>query len=168
MDELTGLPTHLDLPGALAELRRDAPPASVTAILFDVDGMIWINDERGHLEGDEVLARIGQWFESRARQVHGKIFRVGGDEFLFLLPEHSIDAALALAREVVLDCERLRIPYARRDDDRNFLALNAAVFAAPVGFEHRMPELREAASQAIYDAKLTEGRRFSVVAAGNL
>ena len=76
MDELTGLPTHLDLPGALAELPRDDASAGLTAILFDVDGMIWINHERGHLEGDAVLARIGRWLESRAQQVQGQAFRV--------------------------------------------------------------------------------------------
>ncbi|HEV8579410.1 MAG TPA: diguanylate cyclase [Thermoanaerobaculia bacterium] len=164
MDELTGLPTHLDLPEALAELRGDDPSAGLTAILFDVDGMIWVNDQRGHLEGDSVLARVGRWLESRARQVQGKAFRIAGDEFLLLLPGHSVDHALALAREVVFDCERLRIPYARRDDDRDFLALNAAVFAASAGFEHQIAQLRDAAAQAIYDAKLAQGQRFSVVA----
>jgi diguanylate cyclase (GGDEF)-like protein len=167
MDELTGLPTHLDLPGALAELRGEGSQAGLTAILFDIDGMAWINYEQDHLAGDAVLARIGQWLESRAKEVHGRVFRVAGDEFLFLLPEHSVEDALALARTIISDCERLRIPYARRDDARDFLALNAAVFTAPAGFEHQIVRLRDAAAQAIYDAKVAGGRRYSVIATGS-
>jgi diguanylate cyclase (GGDEF)-like protein len=164
MDELTGLPTRADLPLALAELRTGPPPTHLTAILFDIDGMVWINLQRGHVEGDAVLGRIGRWLDARAREARGKAFRVGGEEFLFLLPKYSLDEALVLARDVIRDCERLQIPYAREGVDREFLALNAAAFIAPAEFQHVLAQLREAAAHAIYAAKLAQGRRYSVVA----
>jgi diguanylate cyclase (GGDEF)-like protein len=110
MDELTGLPTHLDLPRSLMELKGYDPSAGLTAILFDVDGLIWINDRWGHEEGDRVLVRVGRWLEAIAKRKRGKAFRVSGDEFLFLLPETSREHAITLAREVVHECECLRIP----------------------------------------------------------
>ena len=164
MDELTGLPTHRDLPEALAGLRGGAPSAGLTAIFFDIDGLIWVNDQHGHIEGDSVLNRVGRRLDSRAQQVHGTAFRIAGDEFLFLLPEHSLEDAAALARDVVSECERLRISYAKRDDPRDFLALNAVVFVAPQGFEHQIANLRDACAQAIYDAKCAGERQYSLVA----
>ena len=167
MDALTGLPTHLDLPGALAELLGQDSVASFAAIVFDIDGMIWINDERGHIEGDAVLVRVARWIESRCAQHRGTSFRVSGDEFLVLLPQTSLEDAAGLTQDILSEFERLRIPYARRNDPRDFLALNAAVFTPHPGFEKEIGRLRNEWAGAIYDAKCAQGRAYSVVAVMN-
>ncbi len=162
MDQLTGLPTHLDLPAAVAELRGSV--ASLTAVVFDIDRFIWINDQHGHLEGDALLVRVARWLESRCGQPRGRLFRVSGDEFLVLLPNGSLEEAAGLARDVLSDFEGLRIPYWRRDDPRDFLALNAVVFTAWPGFENEIVRLRDEWAEAIYDAKRAQERTYSVVA----
>lgn len=164
MDQLTGLPTHLDLPAAVAELRERGSAASLTVVVFDIDRFIWINDQHGHLEGDALLVRVARWLESRCGQPQGRLFRVSGDEFLVLLPNVSLEEAVDLARDVLSDFEGLRIPYWRRDDPRDFLALNAAVFRAWPGFENEIVRLRNEWAEAIYDAKRAQGRDYSVAA----
>lgn len=162
MDPLTRLPTHLDLPGALAELRERGSAASLTAVVFDIDGLIWVNDQRGHLEGDAVLVRVARWLETYCGP--GRLFRVSGDEFLVLLPNGSLEEVAGLSRDVLSDFEGLRIPYWRRDDPRDFLALNAVVFTAWPGFENEIGRLRDEWAEAIYDAKRAQGKAYSVVA----
>jgi diguanylate cyclase (GGDEF)-like protein len=162
VDPLTGLPTHLDLPGAVTELRERGSAALLTAIVFDIDGLIWVNDQRGHLEGDAVLVRVARWLEPRCGP--GRLFRVAGDEFLVLLPDGSLEEAAGLARDVLSDFEGLRIPYWRRGDPRDFLALNAVVFTTWPGFENEIGRLRDDWAEAIYEAKRAQGIAYSVVA----
>ena len=164
MDQLTGLPTHRELPRAFAESTRHPAAACLTAVLFDIDGLIWVNDQHGHAEGDRTLVRVAGWLESRLGAHGSELFRVSGDEFLALLHEKSLQDAVVLAREVLGDFERLRIPYARTSDARDFLAMNAVVFTAYAGLEGDMQRLRDDWANAIYNTKRAEGRPYSVVA----
>src|SRR5207244_4585508 len=92
--------------------------------------------EWGHVEGDATIARVAGWLEQAAEKRGTAAFRIGGDEFLFLLPGISPQDAAGIAGEIVSECEILRIPYPPRPDDmkrffdnsydsRDFLALNA-------------------------------------------
>jgi len=102
VDGLTGLPNRQALEEALiAELgraRRFGRPFTVA--LLDCDGFKQINDERGHLTGDEVLKRVGQALRDQTRPFDCA-GRWGGDEFLIVLSELDHDDA-----ELVV--ERLR------------------------------------------------------------
>ena len=146
MDQLTGLPTHLDLPQVLAE--RYESSSGLTAILFDIAEFKPFNAERGHLEGDALLVRIGAWLAPIARRNGGETFRVGGDEFLFLLPHTRREDAVAVAREALSGSEA---------------GLNAVVFATPPGFENSMRQLRDDCADAIYKAKAAEGKSSSLI-----
>lgn len=88
VDGLTGLPNRQALIEALeAELsrsRRFGRP--FTLALLDCDGFKQINDERGHLIGDEVLQRVGQTLREQTRPFDCA-GRWGGDEFLIVLSE---------------------------------------------------------------------------------
>jgi diguanylate cyclase (GGDEF)-like protein len=78
---------------------RSGRPFSV--VLIDLDKFKDVNDTFGHLEGDLVLARVGRLLEQRCRQSN-VVARYGGDEFVILMPETTIDQAHSLA-------ERLRL-----------------------------------------------------------
>jgi len=70
-------------------------------VLIDLDKFKEVNDSLGHLEGDLVLARVGRLLEQKCRQSN-VVARYGGDEFIILMPETSMEQAQVLA-------ERLRL-----------------------------------------------------------
>jgi diguanylate cyclase (GGDEF)-like protein/putative nucleotidyltransferase with HDIG domain len=100
-DGLTGLKTHRYFREALdGEWRRSARngrPFSV--IMMDLDGFKQINDHRGHLEGDRVLAAVATLLDARSRQSN-VVARYGGDEFAILMPETNMQQAEILAQRL--------------------------------------------------------------------
>src|SRR5688572_23643244 len=108
-DALTGLRTHRD--GL-----RDAILAHGSACcLVDVDALIWVNDQHGHVEGDRVLVTLAQYLEQSLAERAASVFRVGGDEFLVLLPPMDSSAAGEVAVGIVAGVRALQIPYRRVD-----------------------------------------------------
>jgi diguanylate cyclase (GGDEF)-like protein len=89
-DALTNLPNRraldVHLPHFIADAARTGLPFSVVAV--DIDGLKRVNDEFGHDAGDDLLRNFG-------RAINGAIrgsdvgLRIGGDEFLILLPRTS-------------------------------------------------------------------------------
>jgi diguanylate cyclase (GGDEF)-like protein len=100
-DPLTGAfnRRHMEtrLAEALETYRRRAAPASL--LLTDVDHFKLINDTHGHKVGDTVLQGIVSTMRNRARQVD-LLFRMGGEEFILLLPDTSENDAVVLAESV--------------------------------------------------------------------
>lgn len=60
---------------------------------IDVDGLKEVNDTYGHQEGDEVLKLVGGFLKEATREID-IVCRLGGDEFLLVLPQCSIDQTL--------------------------------------------------------------------------
>ena len=96
-DPLTGL---LNRSGFLAAAVREHAIAQrsgnrLTLAVLDLDGFKQINDLRGHVAGDQVLADLGRAWRERLRT--GDILaRHGGDEFVLLLPATSPEGATAV------------------------------------------------------------------------
>jgi diguanylate cyclase (GGDEF)-like protein len=68
-------------------------------ILADIDNFNKINDTYGYNAGDDVLVEISRVFEGCVRN-EDVCARWGGEEFLVLLPETTIDGALAVAQKI--------------------------------------------------------------------
>jgi diguanylate cyclase (GGDEF)-like protein/PAS domain S-box-containing protein len=85
------------------QLRMEIDRASryhqpLTLLLLDIDNFKLFNDAYGHLEGDQVLSRLGQVLKKQLRQ-SDSAYRYGGEEFIILLPmTTSKDAAVAAER----------------------------------------------------------------------
>ncbi|RLE30327.1 hypothetical protein DRJ54_02900, partial [Candidatus Acetothermia bacterium] len=60
-------------------------------LYVDVNGFRAVNNTRGHLVGDEVLRRVAGYLQDNVREAD-YVFRIGGDEFLILLPETDGEA----------------------------------------------------------------------------
>lgn len=105
-DSLTGLfnTRHLRerLPAEIERGVRYGRPLSV--MVLDCDRFKAINDQYGHLEGDQVLQALAAVIRSGLRRTDSA-YRYGGEEFVVLLPETELTAARVLA-------ERLRLTFA--------------------------------------------------------
>ena len=100
-DELTGLANRRAatsaLRSALANATRHDRPLVVVAV--DVDHLKTVNDVEGHDAGDRVLQRIAAAFRDGLRD-GDSAFRMGGDEFLIILPETELDQVDQLMKRV--------------------------------------------------------------------
>ncbi|HWZ45998.1 MAG TPA: diguanylate cyclase [Candidatus Saccharimonadales bacterium] len=86
-DPLTGLLNRREI---IARLRQELAKAkrdksSVSIILADIDFFKAVNDELGHLVGDEVLREVGRRLQSGLRS-YDSVGRYGGEEFLLVIP----------------------------------------------------------------------------------
>lgn len=96
-DFLTGLlnarSLFLQLDSELARCRRLETPLAV--LVCDLDGFKLVNDRFGHLEGNRLLQQVAQRLRQGCRE-YDCIARMGGDEFVLVLPGLGPDAVRAL------------------------------------------------------------------------
>jgi diguanylate cyclase (GGDEF)-like protein/PAS domain S-box-containing protein len=106
-DPLTGLPNRRRLQDALdSSLKRDA----VAVLFVDLDGFKPVNDAYGHETGDHLLQQVSERLSNCVR--HGDVLaRVGGDEFVLLLPgvtsRRDAEATSARVREAIAEPFRI-------------------------------------------------------------
>jgi diguanylate cyclase (GGDEF)-like protein/putative nucleotidyltransferase with HDIG domain len=100
-DGLTGVKTHRFFMEALsAEWKRSTRAGRSFALaLMDLDRFKFVNDFYGHLEGDLVLQRVGHILETNCRR-SDVVARYGGDEFVILMPETTMEHARQLASKL--------------------------------------------------------------------
>jgi diguanylate cyclase (GGDEF)-like protein/PAS domain S-box-containing protein len=91
-DSLTGLPNRLLLMDRLeqAMTRVNRHGGRVSVAFIDLDGFKDINDSYGHEVGDEFLVAISLQMKQQLREID-TLVRMGGDEFIVLLPENHND-----------------------------------------------------------------------------
>lgn len=100
-DALLGCFNRRYIVAALEQQKRlaDESGAALCLAVVDLDHFKRINDETGHLSGDEVLRMFTRIAQNNIRE--GDIFgRYGGEEFLLILPETSLLAALNVAERI--------------------------------------------------------------------
>jgi len=87
-DQLTG---SLDSSALPDTLRRELEEAqrrgrAVSVIVFDIDGFTHINEEYGHLVGDDLLVRLAERLRATVRSAD-IVWQLGGDGFALVVPE---------------------------------------------------------------------------------
>lgn len=107
-DPLTGVANRRALDDTLNSLvaLRNRYGVRFSMILVDLDHFKRINDERGHLAGDQALREVAQLLDHEVRETD-VVARFGGEEFAILLPQTELAGAGVLA-------ERLRLGVARQ------------------------------------------------------
>lgn len=148
-DVVTGLPNRALLTDRLeheaARARRSGEGFAV--LVFDLDGFKTVNDTWGHAAGDRVLTLVGE----RARECMREsdtVGRLGGDEFLAILPQATSDGALAVAEKLRA---ALQQPYVAPGFNATLSASIGVAFFPGDGQD--ADALQKAADTALYDAK---------------
>lgn len=148
-DELTGCfnraHTLESLEAELTRSRRSNAPLSV--IMLDIDQFKGINDEHGHLFGDQVLAAIGHRLRLSLRRSDLRC-RFGGDEFLIVLPETPASGAHHVAEWLRTE---LSAEHVRADGITVRPTVSIGVATSQPG--DRADALIERADRALYAAK---------------
>ncbi|MFQ5900448.1 MAG: GGDEF domain-containing protein [Thermodesulfobacteriota bacterium] len=150
-DSLTGLYNNRMLSEFLnRELDRTKRYANVfSVVVCDIDNFKRINDEYGHLTGDMVLRGLANLMD-RTKRDSDMLFRYGGEEFVFILPETNVHQAYPLI-------ERIRggIEKARFDKDiSSRLTLSFGISQYPyLEKDEDAKEILHRADIALYTAK---------------
>ena len=106
-DDLTGLYNdrwfHVRLTETLIDARKTGKEAVL--LFMDLDRFKIINDCHGHLAGSQVLREVGFILKRIVQQGDATVARYGGDEFVMILPETSIEDGLRICEDIRLAIE---------------------------------------------------------------
>jgi diguanylate cyclase (GGDEF)-like protein len=159
LDHLTGLLNRTSLERRFEELAEQAALSAepISVIVLDIDRFKAINDEQGHARGDAVLRDVAYEVRKQLRSFE-LVYRLGGEEFLVLLPGSTLDDSAEIA-------ERLRLALAQALPGGLTVTASFGV-AGAVGGIARFDELFAAADASLYRAK-AGGRNRVEVARGS-
>ncbi len=153
LDALTGLANRRQLEKKADSLWRNAAEArtSVAIVMLDIDRFKPFNDRYGHIAGDNCLKRVAGAIVSELRHENDLAVRYGGEEFMILMPDTDLPAAIRIAERVRRQIERLAIPNEARGE-RGIVTASFGVAVGPVAM-HSFSEILSGADSALYAAK---------------
>jgi diguanylate cyclase len=152
-DGLTGLYNHRAflefLKRDIASAKRNSLPLAL--LYFDIDKFKLINDQEGHVKGDEILRTIGKVLLETSREIDVPC-RYGGDEFCVILFGCTAEDAKKF-------CQRLQEQFSGLHE-----AVTLSMGVAQTGPEtfHDHDELIKRADEAMYDAKKKRGFQVTI------
>jgi diguanylate cyclase (GGDEF)-like protein len=154
-DMLTQVPNRRHFNEMAAQTLRLSPPGSSSLMVFGIDHFKQINDESGHAGGDEALKLVAGSARKMLRS-RDMVGRLGGDEFIALLPDTTINDALHVADRMVRHVDK-----ERKSLQQRALSLSFGVVQIQPG--ESLPDATHRADQALHEAK-RQGRGRAVTA----
>ena len=104
-DGLTGLYNRREFDARMPQLlqicRQSGTPLSLAVL--DLDDFKYCNDRHGHLLGDEILKAAAKLMQAHMLMQSGDVFRIGGEEFVLLLPRQSAADCGSLVEGICAD-----------------------------------------------------------------
>jgi len=143
---------------ALANAARRAAPLAL--LMIDIDRFKDVNDRHGHAAGDDVLRALAGTL-ARSLRAGDSCARLGGEEFVAVLPDENLEGAAATAERVRAALESLNIGTGGRDWITFTVSVGVSAYPADGS---TIPVLMQRADARLYLAK--EAGRNKVVSAG--
>jgi diguanylate cyclase (GGDEF)-like protein/PAS domain S-box-containing protein len=160
-DSLTGLYNRRYMEAVLKQqlnrVTRQLHPLGI--IMIDIDHFKLFNDTCGHAAGDQLLRELGQFLQSHIRG-EDIACRYGGEEFILIMPDASLEAAQQRAEHLRWQVSQLRVQDAGQLSETITLSLGVAIYPQ---HGQTIETVLHAADAALYRAK-QEGRDHVVVA----
>ena len=146
-DPLTGAFDRAALSEELYQLTLDRKIShrNASIVMLDIDKFKLINDNYGHQMGDLVLKKISSFVLSQLR-VGDKLFRFGGEEFIILLAETSVEEASTIAERIRDGLSKQKI-----SDGHRTVSVTASFGVAKLESSNEISI--EHADKALYQAK---------------
>jgi diguanylate cyclase (GGDEF)-like protein len=155
-DDLTGVPNRRSVLSLLPQCLQANPRGTTAVLVIDIDHFKLINDTFGHATGDRVLQLIAGVLRSSLRppEFFG---RIGGEEFLIVLPGADVRSAMSRA-------EALRL--AAKDADISALIPELSALTVSVGVTisrtgDSVSSILQRADMALYRAKAAGRNRVA-------
>jgi len=155
-DTLTGVGTRKLFEDALAgeSARTQRYHQTFSLAIIDVDHFKEINDRLGHAVGDKALTSIGACM-TRQKRKPDIVARYGGDEFILLMPETTVEQGVVLLERIRAQVERIAMP------EGHYLTISCGVVSNDGSAGVSGGELVRRADLALYEAKRTGRNRVS-------
>lgn len=160
-DPLTGIPNRRFLMDQgdreLGRARRYGNALSV--LILDIDHFKKINDRHGHAVGDDALKAMVQCCLRQLREID-ILCRLGGEEFVALLPETPGEAAMAAAERLRDAVARMSLPLAGSE---NLTFTISVGVTAPREADVSLADMLSRADEALYEAKRNGRNRVTLL-----
>lgn len=158
LDPLTGLSnrSHFETLVTTELARCERSGAPVALMLCDVDHFKQVNDRCGHAAGDQALVHVAQVLEANLRECD-VLARWGGEEFLALMPDSSLQAAHAGAERIraAIEAQPLNI-------DGTPISITLSFGVAQLHGAHDLQDAMARADKALYESKRAGRNRVSL------
>ncbi len=164
-DTLTGLGNRRRMEEDLTRTHARAIRVgrSYAMMLLDIDHFKLYNDHYGHQAGDEALRQLALCLGGAVREDES-IYRYGGEEFLVLMPDCSVEDAAQAGERIRHAVTERAIPHGFRPTTPPVVTLSGGVSCWAPGSSHSVPDLLHRADKALFEAK--EAGRDRVHVAG--
>ncbi len=133
----------------------------LSLMIIDVDHFKDINDTYGHKQGDIILQELSRLFKKNTREGVDVVCRYGGDEFILLLPETSLEKASIMAHKLLREIRTFPFPNLVKPAQHLKVTLSVGVSALGPGIATE-DDLVRTGDEALYDSKRGGRNRVSL------
>jgi diguanylate cyclase (GGDEF)-like protein len=146
IDQLTGLANRATAMDRLSAMLRESATETGAILLLDIDHFKTINDQLGQAAGDDCLRKIGEIIRTTVRN-GDTAGRVGGEEFLIVMPGASRDIALTVGERLRLSVALGGMRYANGEP------VTTSIGAAAANLGDTVETILARADRGLYEAK---------------
>ncbi|TKF76374.1 GGDEF domain-containing protein [Vibrio kanaloae] len=154
-DPLTTLQNRRALDKAVQRYLAQVNHQPVSIVLLDIDNFKQVNDQFGHIVGDDAIKALAKTVLSIV-DLPNTVFRLGGDEILIWLPDSNLEQAAALSEQLRSAIGQIRL------EEHPSLQVTSSFGISSLSENEKWKDCVDRADKALYQAKL-KGRNTIVI-----